>query len=144
VAGLVGLGEACTLAERELAARSQRYAELRDRLWDGIVTKIPAVRRNGSATQVLPNTLNVEFEAAAGELILQALDVEGIAVSSGAACHSGSINPSHVLVAMGCTPQAARGSLRFSVGHGNDEAQIDHLLGFLPHVVERARKAVGA
>jgi cysteine desulfurase len=144
VAGLVGLGEACGLAERELPERARRYAELRDRLWDGIQNKIPGVRRNGPADRVLPNTLNVEFEAAAGELILQALDVEGIAVSSGAACHSGSIDPSHVLVAMGCTPQAARGSLRFSVGHGNHEAQIDHLLGFLPDVVERARRAVDA
>ena len=144
VAGLVGLGEACCLAERELPERMERYAGLRDRLWEGIQTKIPSVRRNGCANRVLPNTLNVEFESAAGELILQALDIEGIAVSSGAACHSGSIDPSRVLVAMGCSPQAARGSIRFSVGHGNDEAQIDHLLGFLPDLVERARRAADA
>jgi cysteine desulfurase len=144
VAGLVGFGEACGLAERELAERIQRYAALRDRLWDGIQAKIPGVRRNGSADFVLPNTLNVEFEAAAGELIVQALDVEGIAVSSGAACHSGSIEASQVLLAMGCSLQAARGSIRFSVGHGNDEAQIDHLLACLLDVVERARRAVGA
>ena len=109
-----------------------------------IETKIPNVRRNGCANRVLPNTLNVEFEGAAGELILQALDIEGIAVSSGAACHSGSIEPSRVLVAMGCSTQAARGSIRFSVGHGNDEAQIDHLLGRLPDLVARARRAVDA
>jgi len=102
------------------------------------------VRRNGSAEHVLPNTLNVEFDGAAGELLLQALDVDGIAVSSGAACHSGSIEPSRVLLAMGRSPEAARGSLRFSVGCGNGESQVDHVLGRLPDLVERARRAVRA
>jgi cysteine desulfurase len=144
VAGLAGLAAACQLAENEIPARAVRYAELRDRLWEGIQAKIPAVRRNGATDRVLPNTLNVEFEATAGELVVQALDVEGVAVSSGAACHSGSIDPSHVLVAMGCSPEAARGSLRFSVGHGNTEEEIDHLLALLPEVVERAREAIDA
>ncbi len=93
---------------------------------------------------MLPNTLNVEFEGAVGELLLQALDVEGIAASSGAACHSGSIEPSNVLIAMGRSPESARGSLRFSVGHGNDAAQLDYVLSRLPDLVERARRAVGA
>jgi len=144
VAGIVGLGVACELARRELAARMRDYAALRDRLWDGIQAKIPAVRRNGSVEHLLPNTLNVEFEGAAGELLLQALDVEGVAVSSGAACHSGSIEPSRVLIAMGRSPEAARGSLRFSVGHGNDAGQIDYVLSLLPDRVARARQAVGA
>jgi cysteine desulfurase len=91
--------------------------------------------------RVLPNTLNVEFEGAAGELLLQALDLEGVAVSSGAACASGSIAPSHVLAAMGRSARAARGSLRLSVGHGVDELQIDHVLALLPDLVERARRA---
>ena len=82
--------------------------------------------------------------AVAGELIVQALDIEGVAVSSGAACHSGSIEPSGVLVAMGRSPEAARGSLRFSVGHGNDESQIDCAVHYLPDLVERARRAVDA
>jgi cysteine desulfurase len=120
------------------------YAELRDRLWEGIESKVPGVRRNGSADRVLPNTLNVEFEGAAGELLLQALDVEGVAVSSGAACHSGSIEPSKVLIAMGRSPESARGSIRFSVGHGNDAAQLDFALSCLPDLVDRARRAVGA
>ncbi|MCH8082675.1 MAG: cysteine desulfurase [Myxococcales bacterium] len=144
VAANVGLGVACELAERELPDRMRGYAELRDRLWEGIESKIPGVRRNGSADRVLPNTLNVEFEGAAGEVLLQALDVEGVAVSSGAACHSGSIEPSKVLIAMGRSPESARGSIRFSVGHGNDATQLDFALSCLPDLVERARQAVGA
>jgi cysteine desulfurase len=144
VAAIVGLGVACELAQRELPERMRDYAGLRDRLWDGIQAKIPGVRRNGSTNSVLPNTLNVEFDGAAGELLLQALDVEGIAVSSGAACHSGSIEPSKVLIAMGRSPEEARGSLRFSVGHGNDAEQIDYALSLLPDRVESARQAVGA
>jgi len=144
VAAIVGLGVACELAQREMPDRMRDYAGLRDRLWDGIQAKIPGVRRNGSADRVLPNTLNVEFDGAAGELLLQALDVEGIAVSSGAACHSGSIEPSKVLIAMGRSPEEARGSLRLSVGHGNDAEQIDYALSLLPDRVESARQAVGA
>jgi cysteine desulfurase len=141
VAGIVGLGVACDLAQHELPQRAARYRALRDRLWEGITTKIPDVRRNGPTAAVLPNSLNVEFVGTAGELLLQALDLEGVAVSSGAACASGSIEPSSVLVAMGRSPEAARGSLRLSVGHGVDEAQIDQLLALLPDLVERARRA---
>jgi cysteine desulfurase len=144
VAGIAGLGTACELATRELSNRIEQHARLRDRLWEGIQAKIPGVRRNGLAARVLPNTLNVEFEGAAGELIVQALDIEGVAASSGAACHSGSIEPSRILVAMGRSPEAARGSLRFSVGHGNDESQIDCALHYLPDLVERARRACDA
>jgi cysteine desulfurase len=144
VAGAAGLGVACELAERELPGRAVAYARLRDRLWDGIRAEIPRVRRNGSAVHVLPNTLNVEFEGVAGEVLLQALDLEGVSVSSGAACAAGSIDPSPVLVAMGRTPEAARGSLRLSVGHGVDEAQIDRALALLPPLVERARREAGA
>jgi cysteine desulfurase len=141
VAGIVGFGVACELARTELSARAQRYGTLRDRLWDGIRAKVARVRRNGSAEHVLPNTLNVEFEAVAGEALQQALDLEGVAVSGGAACHSGSIEPSQVLLAMGRSPEQARGSLRFSVGLGVDEAQIDRVLALLPDLVERARSA---
>jgi len=122
VAASVGLGVACELAERELPDRMRDYAGLRDRLWEGIQGKIPGV----------------------GELLLQALDVEGVAVSSGAACHSGSIEPSKILLAMGRSPESARGSIRFSVGHGNDAAQLDYALSCLPDLVERARRAVDA
>jgi cysteine desulfurase len=144
VAGIAGLGVACELAARELPERAARYRELRDLLWEGLQAKVAGIRRNGSATAVLPNSLNVEFEGAAGEVLLQALDLEGIAVSSGAACASGSIEPSPVLVAMGRSSAAARGSLRLSVGHGVDEAQIEQLLAVLPDLVERARRAGSA
>jgi len=141
VAGIAGLGIACELAEHELPDRRSMYAALRDRLWEGLQAKIPGIRRNGSGVHVLPNSLNVEFEGAAGEVLLQALDLEGVAVSSGAACASGAIEPSHVLLAMGRSPAAARGSLRMSVGHGVDEAQIDRVLAILPDLVERSRRA---
>ena len=139
VAGIVGFGVACELAARELEARAETCRQLRDRLWEGLLAKVPRVRRNGSAEHVLPNTLNVEFEGAAGDVLLEALDLEGVAVSAGAACASGTIEPSPVLLAMGRTPAAAYGSLRFSVGHGVSEAQIDRVLALLPDRVERAR-----
>jgi cysteine desulfurase len=141
VAGIVGLGVACELAARELSERALATARLRDRLWEGIRAKVPNVRRNGSAEHVLPNTLNVEFEDTAGDVLLQALDLAGVAVSAGAACASGSIEPSHVLAAMGLSPTSARGSLRMSVGHGNDEAQIDRVLTLLTDLVVRVRDA---
>ena len=102
---------------------------------------VPRVRRNGAAERTLPNTLNLEFEQTPGELLLQALDLEGVAVSAGAACHSGSISPSHVLTAMGRTPEQARSSLRLSAGHGVDEAQIDRTVALLAELVPRAREA---
>ncbi len=144
VSGVLGLAVACALAERELSQRSAEYARLRDRLWEGIVAKVPRVRRNGRAEHTLPNTLNVEFVGASGEVLLQALDLEGIAVSAGAACSSGSIEPSHVLLAMGRSPQQARASLRLSVGCGNDERQIDRVLALLPDLVARVRESGAA
>jgi cysteine desulfurase len=141
VPGIVGLGAAAALAAREVGERRREYAALRDRLWDGISAKIPRVRRNGSETSLLCNTLNLEFEGIAGELLLQALDLEGIAVSTGAACASGRIEPSHVLGAMGRSPEQARASLRFSVGHGVDVAQIERVLALLPDLVARVREA---
>ncbi len=141
VAGIAGLGMACQLAEAEMSERIALYAHLCGRLWSGIEAKIPRVRRNGDPDHVLPNTVNVEFEGAAGELLLQALDLSGISVSAGAACASGAVEPSPVLLAMGRTPAQARGSLRLSVGHGVDDAQIDRVLLQLPDLVERARQA---
>jgi cysteine desulfurase len=141
VAGIVGFGVACDLARREVDSRGARYAQLRDRLWEGIRAKVPRVRRNGSSECLLPNTLNVEFCETPGEVLLQALDLEGVAASAGAACHAGAISPSQVLTAMGRTPEQARGSLRFSVGHGNDEGQIDRVVELLVLLVERARVA---
>jgi cysteine desulfurase len=140
VPGIAGLGAACALAARELPERASRWAALRDRLWAGICEKVPRVRRNGSAEHVLCNTLNLEIEGASGEVLVQALDLEGIAASTGAACASGSVHPSHVLEAMGRSAASARSALRLSVGHGVDEAGIDRVLAVLPDLVARARE----
>jgi cysteine desulfurase len=139
LAGIIGMGVAAELAQQELKARMRDYATLRDRLWAGIQKEVPDVHRNGSSEHVLPNTLNVEFRGAAGEVLLEALDLEGVAVSAGAACHSGAISPSHVLTAMGRTPEQARGCLRLSVGHGIDAAAIDRVCALLGRLVPRAR-----
>jgi cysteine desulfurase len=140
-AGIVGLGVACALAREELDARMRHVAGLRDALWAGLEARVPHVRRNGSAAHVLPNTLNVELPGVAGEVLLEALDLEGVAVSAGAACHSGSIEPSAVLLAMGRTPEQARASLRFSLGPSNTTAEIEQLLALLPPLVARVREA---
>ena len=144
VAGIVGLGRACALAREELAERVSTYEALRDRLWAGLQERVGRVRRNGSPTQVLANTLNVEFVGVPGEVLLQALDLEGVAVSAGAACHSGSISPSHVLTAMGLSPEEARSSLRLSVGHGVDEGQIDQAIEIFARLATRIRGAGAA
>jgi cysteine desulfurase len=140
-AGIIGLGVACALARDELGARARHVSALRDALWAGLAARVPRVRRNGSPDHLLPNTLNVEFEAAAGEVLLEALDLEGVAVSAGAACHSGSIEPSGVLLAMGRTPQQARASLRFSLGPSNRAEEIERVLELLPPLVARVREA---
>lgn len=139
VPGIAGLGVAAELAHRELDERAARYAFLRDALWSGIEAKVPRVRRNGAAAPVLPNTLCVEFRDTAGDVLLEVLDGEGVAVSAGAACASGSVQPSRTLLAMGHTPAEARASLRFSVGHGVSEAQIERVLALLPDLVARVR-----
>jgi cysteine desulfurase len=139
VAGIVGYGVACALAASELAERIEHYGKLRDRLWQGLQSSVEGVRWNGDPERVLSNTLNVEFAGVAGEVLLQALDLEGVAVSAGAACHSGSIEPSKVLTAMGRTPAEARASLRLSVGWGVDDAQIDRAVALLRELVPRVR-----
>lgn len=141
VAGIVGLGVACELVRREGPARAARMAALRDRLWNGIREKIQGARRNGSATAVLANTLSVGLPGAPGDVLLAALDLDDVAVSAGAACHSGSVAPSRTLLAMGLTADEARCSLRMSVGHGVDEAQIDRVLAILPDLVARVRES---
>ena len=144
VPGIAGFGMACELVQKEGDARVSAYAALRDRLWHGIEARIEGVRRNGPADAVLCNTLNVEFEGVAGEVLLQALDLEGVAVSAGAACHSGKVSASHVLLAMGRSVHEAGSCLRFSVGYGVDATQIDRVLEWLDELVQRARRAVGA
>jgi cysteine desulfurase len=141
VAGSVGLGVACALARAELERRHRHVSSLRDALWRGLEAGVPGVRRNGAPDHVLANTLNVEFEGTAGEVLLEALDLEGVAVSAGAACHSGSIEPSAILLAMGLSEAQARGSLRFSLGPSNTAAEIERVLALLPRLVARVREA---
>lgn len=141
VAGIVGYGVACALAKSEGAARAEECGKLRERLWQGIVGNLEAVRWNGGPDKTLSNTLNVEFSGVAGEVLLQALDLEGVAASAGAACHSGSIEPSGVLLSMGRSAEEARASLRFSTGWGVDEAQIDRVIRLLCELVPRVREA---
>ena len=130
---------ACELVQKDGDARVSAYAALRDRLWHGIEARIEGVRRNGPADAVLCNTLNVEFEGVAGEVLLQALDLEGVAVSAGAACHSGKVSASHVLLAMGMEPRLAAGAVRFSLGYGNDTSQVDRVVEVLAPIVARLR-----
>jgi len=139
VAGIVGYGLACELAGKSLAEDMEGRGKLRDRLWQGIRGGLEDVHWNGDPGRLLTNTLNVEFRGLAGEVLLQALDLEGVAVSAGAACHSGSIDPSKVLLAMGRSPEQARASLRFSVGMGVDETQVDRVIGLLLELVPRTR-----
>ncbi len=139
VIGIAGYGAACHAASRRGAAQADTLRALRDRLWQGIEATIERVRWNGDPDRTLPNTLNVEFAGLAGEVLLQALDLEGVSVSAGAACHSGSVEPSKTLLAMGRTPAEARASLRFSLGAGVDAAQIDRTIELLGKLVPRIR-----
>jgi cysteine desulfurase len=136
VAGIVGFGMACELARKELPERAAACAALRDRLWRALSAR-PGVRRNGDPREVLPNTLSVEIPGVEGDAVVQALDLEGVAVSAGAACHAGAVSASRVLLAMGRTPEQARATLRFSVGLGNDARQIDEAVARLDAVLER-------
>ncbi len=137
--GAAGFGAACQAASRSLEAEARRLAALRDRLADGIAAKIPGTVVHGACAERLPQTLSVGFAGADGEALVQALDLEGIALSLGAACASGSLEPSHVLLAMGVPSALASASLRFSLGFDTREDEIERVLDLLPVVVERVR-----
>lgn len=137
--GILGFGTAAELALAELPEYAARVTALRNRLRDGIVQMIPKVRINGHPVTVLPNTLNVSFPGAEGESILLYLDLAGIHVSTGSACASGSLEPSHVLLATGVGPELAHGSIRFSLGRDTTEAEIDYVLQQLPPIIARLR-----
>ncbi len=141
VAGIVGLGTACELVRQNLAEDSKKIAALRDRLQARIMEKIPFVRLNGHPDQRLPGTLNISVERAEGETLLIQCDMNGIALSTGSACSSGSTEPSHVLVAMGIPREVIQGSLRLSVGIHNTVQDIDYVMERLPKIVEAARAA---
>ena len=139
VPGIVGFGEACKLASEELPAESARLTILRDRLIEGILGSIPDTVLNGHPTIRLPNHVNVSFRFIEGEAILLNLDLMGIGASSGSACTSGSLEPSHVLLAMGLPHELAHGSLRMTLGASNTEEDIDYVLSVLPPIVSKLR-----
>ncbi|MCX7682427.1 MAG: cysteine desulfurase NifS [Anaerolineae bacterium] len=140
VAGIVGLGKALELRLAEMEAEAQRLTALRERLYHGIVSRIDHVYLNGHPTQRLPGTLSLSFDYIEGEAIILGLDLEGVAVSSGSACTSASLEPSHVLLAMGVHPATAQGSIRFSLGRENTEEDVDYVLEVLPPIIQRLRE----
>jgi cysteine desulfurase len=140
VPGIVGLGKAAELARGNLASESARLAGLRDRLEGGIIERIEHVTVNGGGRERTPNTTNIRFDYIEGEAMVIALDLKGVAVSSGAACSSGAVEPSHVLTAIGLSADQARSSIRFSLGKQNTEADVEALIEALAAVVGRLRK----
>ena len=136
---IVGIGKAIELATQDLEARAARMSALRDKLMDGILERIPDVRVNGSRAHRLPNNVNVSVRYIEGESMLLRLDLAGIAASSGSACTSGSLDPSHVLLAIGLPHEVAHGSLRMTLGTETTEAEIDEVLNVLPGIVSELR-----
>ena len=139
VPGIVGLGAAAELAARTLGAEAARLAALRDRLESGILARVENARVNGDPARRQPNTLNLAFGGVKGESLVMALDLAGLACSTGSACASGSVEPSHVLQALGLSGDQARSSIRLSLGRYNTEAEIDAALEVIPREVERLR-----
>jgi cysteine desulfurase len=139
VIGIVAFGKACEIARKHAEEYATAMERLRKRLIDGILEKTDHVRLNGHPTARLPNTLNLSFEFVESESLLFSLDRKGIAVSSGSACSSGSDEPSHVLLAMGIPGAVCQSALRFSLGWGNTEDDIDYVLEVLPDIVGRLR-----
>ena len=137
---IVGLGKACELAMEHLDEEATRVRALRDRLEKGILATCPDARINGDPKHRLPNTTNISFEFVEGESILLLLDALGIAASSGSACTSGSLEPSHVMRAMGVPFTAAHGSIRYSLSRYNTEEEIDYVIEHMPPIIERLRE----
>lgn len=139
IPGIVGLGKAMELAGQEMAAEMTRLEKLRDRLINGLQERIPHVKLNGHPVLRVPANVNLSFEFVEGESLLLSLDMKGIAASSGSACTSGSLDPSHVLLAMGLCHEIAHGSVRMTLGHSNTEEDIQYVLDEFPPIVERLR-----
>ena len=140
VPSVVGLGEACRIAKAGLAEERKKLAELRDKLEAGVLGSIPEVHVNGDLESRLPNTSSISFKYIEGESILMFLDMKGICASSGSACTTGSLEPSHVLKAMGVPYSSAHGTIRFSLSRYNTDADIDATVAALPPVIARLRE----
>jgi cysteine desulfurase len=141
VPGIIGLGKAAELA-REALERGDlaRMSAMRDRIEQTILSEVDATGVNGKGAPRVPNTTNIHFDYIEGEALVIALDLKGLAVSTGAACSSGAIEPSHVLTAMGLPPEIARASLRFSLGKQNTPDDIEFALALVPQTVARLRE----
>jgi cysteine desulfurase len=139
VPGIVALGQAAEIAMQELETKIPRLTKLRDRMIEGVLAQVPESSLNGHPTRRLPGNANFCFSRIEGEAILLHMDLNGIAVSTGSACASGSLDPSHVLLALGIPVEEAHGSMRVSMGYGNDDADVDYFLEKLPQVVQRLR-----
>ena len=140
VAGIVGLGKAAELAKGRMAEEAERTAKLRDALIAGVETRIKDVKLNGDRVKRLPNNVNFSFVGVEGESMILLMDMNGICVSSGSACTSGSLDPSHVLMALGLKHEQAHGSLRMTLGKDNTPAQIEKVLDTLPGIIARLRE----
>jgi cysteine desulfurase len=139
VPGIVGLGKAAELARKNLQTDCARITTLRNRLEDALLAACGDARVNGNRAQRVSNTSNISFHAAGGEALVIALDLQGIACSTGAACSSGAVGPSHVLLAIGLSPDEARSSLRLSLGRMTTAGEIDQAIAAIPQSVERLR-----
>jgi cysteine desulfurase len=139
VAGIVALARACAIASRDMAPEAARQQQLRQRLEQGIMTTIPQTRLQGATAARLPNTVNMAFAHVEGETLLMSLDLHGVGISTGSACSSGSLEPSHVLQAMHVPDEYLHGALRFSLGRSTSAEDIDYVLSILPPIVEQAR-----
>lgn len=137
---IAAYGKAAELAKADIEHYTTHTKALREKLKNGLLKKIPNIKINGHPEKVLPNTLDVSFPGAEGEAILLHLDLLGVDVSTGSACASGSLEPSHVLMATGLGPELAHGSIRFSFGKYNTESDVDYILEKFPPVIDRLRK----
>jgi cysteine desulfurase len=140
VPGIIGLGKACEMAANNIKEENSKVKYLRDKLESAILKSCPDSRVNGDRKNRLPNTTNISFEFIEGEAILLMLDKYGICASSGSACTSGSLEPSHVLRAMGVPFTAAHGSIRFSLSRYNTEEDVDYTIEKMPEIVNRLRE----
>ncbi len=140
VAAIAGMGEAAKLARMGITQESERVRGLRDRLEQGLLDRVPQSWVNGASAPRVPNTSNLTFPFIEGEAMVIALDLKGIACSTGAACSSGAVEPSHVLMALGLAPEDARATLRLSLGRKNTQEEVDHALEVIPAVIERLRR----
>ena len=144
VAGIAGMGVAARAAAGKMEAEGRRLSALRDRLEAGILGSVAGTAVNGSTAARVPNTTNISFERIEAESLLIALDLQGVAVSTGSACSSGTLEPSHVLKAMGFNAHRTQNSIRFSLGAANTEAEVDRVIAVLPGIVEKLRSLTRA